>query len=402
MKYPAQKTSLIHTLGFKSVYPSVLVYAKVDQLPDFTRLVQAVERLKVIVPQLACRYDFEENSFYPVEEPIVYSLSADEDPYERPLDFLRLPQLKIYLRQQADYGELFFIGSHIMSDAAGFKQLIYSLVALYNDPQLQLGENQLDIMDVYRQFTQQKLAIQRQDLANHSLSLTFSRSKQPMLRQAHWVELAEADFNHLKAVAHEREVSLNDVFLTAYMRFLARENPTTEKIQLACPTDTRQFLSDRSGLRIGNYTARYNPTVAINPVDDFWVSAKAVHQEMLLLKENHEFYESVQTLFTDSDQTIESLRQGLSNSYHPRKISYTNMMTLEKTKLNFEDCDVQTAVMSGAFRKVPNYQVCFNSFAGHLNLVCTVEGDLTNQQEAIVYLEAVKAELLASLRGIFE
>lgn len=397
MAFAAQKTTLIHTLGFQSVYPSILLYLQVDQLPDYKRLERAVKQLEKIIPQLACRYDYETNCFYPVSEAIIQPLRSTENPYDYPLDFLKHTQLKIYVRPQPDYAELFLIGSHLLTDAAGFKQLAYALVKLYNEPTAILGENQLDIMDVYGQFQSSTLPITREDITGTPLTLEFSEPETTAYKMAQQICLDEVTFEQLHHLTRQKGFTLNDSLLGAYMRFLKRHNPAAKQIQLACPTDTRQFLANPTGLRIGNYTARYNPTVAIESGESFWKSVAKVHQEMLVLKQNAEFYESVQPLFAQPAQTIAEMRAALRSTYHPRSIAYTNLMKIDADQLSFADIQLFDAWMSGAFRQVPNFQVCFSTFRKHLNLVCTVSGDQQNQQTAKKYLQAIKAELIAGL-----
>ena len=398
MNYPAQKSSLIHTLGFKRVYPSVLIQLNLTQLPQVKRLEEAIEKLIEILPQIACGYDFTENCFYLVTEKILQVIDGKGNIYDTKLDFLHQPQVKIYLRQQGDTGELIMMGSHIFSDASGFKQLLYALIALYNGTKLdELGENQWEIMDVYRSFKQKTSSVSRSDLSE-PLNLPFASNQgEKTYKMANQITLSVEELAKLKAYGKQRGFSLNDSLLAGYMRFLAKYNPTHSEIQLACPTDTRQFLAEDKGLRVGNYTARYNPIVSLTHHEPFWQSVAKVHEEMALLKRNREFIESIQPLLSDSDQSLDEIRASLKQTYHPRKISYTNMMTIDEKRLNFEDAQVVDAFMSGSFRKTPGYQVCFNTFRQQLNLVCTVEGSQENQRQAMNYLFEIKQELLTGL-----
>lgn len=405
-KYLAQATSILHTTNFKKLNPSVLAYIKYPKALDLVRLEQAVDLLSQTIPQISCKYNAADNTFSPVvshAKEILHALGENETPFHTRFNFQTMPQLAIYYRTVADGFELFFMESHIFADGVGLKEVIYSLIRLYNHPQENLlGANHLDNGEVLEQFRHEDLsAVVRDDREVFELHLPFPKAEpdEPTFFDVHQLRLDETEFLHLHRAAKSQGLSLNDVLLASYMRLLKKYNPDAPYIALACPTDTRQFLAEdlKNELHIGNYTARYNPRVEIGTQESLLDSAKKVHAEMTLLKDKHQFLQSVLGLYLQSKEaSVEELRDQARQNYHARSIAYTNMAIFEASKLVTQGMAAIDGYTSGSFRQAPLFQICFGSFKGRLNLVCNVIG--TKQQQA--YADTLQAEVKQDLLSL--
>lgn len=386
-RYEAQPTSLLHTTGFDKVYPSVLGVLRFTQPLDIPRLKTALNRLSQTVPQIFCRYEVDDNHFYPVvtdSAEIFRELTSDESPYNFPLDYQTGPQLQVFY-QPIDTGyQLTFIESHIFADGAGLKQVMAYLVSLYNNPALAPKKNHQDLQAVLKNLpTTLPQAAQRSDTSGIVLNLPFPKATGASYKDAQQLIYPQEKFAALHAKAKEAGFTINDCLLTAYMRMLATYNPEADRLPLACPTDTRQFLSPeaKEELHIGNFTARYNPQPAIDVKESFTASMQKVHDEMKLLKEEYQFLQSTLTLIKNYEtQTLAELRANAKKNYHVRSISYTNMSALHAATYTFAGNTLTDCFTAGAFRQVPMYQICFSTFDGRLNLVANVIGD--KQQHA--------------------
>lgn len=380
--YEAQPTSLLHTNGFDKVYPSVLGVLRFSQPLDIPRLKEALNRLSLTVPQIFCRYEIGDNRFYPVitdSADLFYSLKRDETPYTFPIDYQKGPQLAVFYQLNENGHQLTFIQSHIFADGAGLKEVMAYLVALYNDPDLAPKENHQDLQAILKNLPPVlSQNVKRADTSNISLHLPFPEAKDTCYKEVHQLIYPKDRFAKLHKKSKKAAFTINDCLLTAYMRMLATYNPAAERLPLACPTDTRQFLNlaERKDLHIGNFTARYNPQPAIDIKESFTVSLTKVHAEMSLLKEEHQFLQSTLTLIENyQTQSLEELRETAKQNYHARSIAYTNMQALQATNYTFAGTTLTDCFTAGAFRKAPMFQICFSTFEGRLNLVANVIGD---------------------------
>lgn len=400
--FPAQATSLLHTNSFETVYPSVLGIIQLEKKPNIEKLVTAIGKMQQVFPQLFCRYNLEDNAFYPVTEnpaELFHELSIEDNPFSYDLDFLNKPQLAVFLRQKDNFWELIFQESHIVADGAGLKQVIACILAFYNDPNTIFGKNHQDLFEVLNNVPKDHLnEAKRADTSTISLSLPFPTEKEAVFPNVQHIFLTETEFQTLREKTKKEHLTLNDVMLTSFMRVLAKYNPHAKKIPLACPTDTRQFLPAhlKNELHLGNFTARYNPQPSVTFSEEFLSSAKKVHEEMTFLKDHYQFLQSVLTLVENyQTQSLSELRENAKKNYHMRAISYTNMACLKKEKYHFTDNKILNIFTSGAFRKAPMFQVCFSSYENRLNLVANVIGDGTQQKFAKDLLTEIKEQLLS-------
>ena len=397
--YLAQPTSLLHTTGFNKVYPSVLGQLILAKPLDIDRLTAAVQKLSLTIPQIFCRYEVSDNRFYPVTDnasDLIHLLKDDERVHDFKLDFLHNPQLAIFYKQVPQGYELSFLESHIFSDGAGFKEILATLVSYYNQPDGVVRLNHQDLNDVLNNLPREMPKVERSDSSSIELSLPFPEAVGPTYADAHQLVLSAEKFAALRIKARQLGFTVNDCLLTAYMRMLAHYNSDAPRIPLACPTDTRQFLpiSKKSDLHIGNFTARYNPQPAVSFAESFVDSAKKVHDEMKLLKDNHQFLQSTLTLIENYEKySLDELRENAKKNYQVRSISYTNMSIINDSQLNFAGNTLLDCFTAGAYRKAPLYQICFSTFKGRVNLVCNVIGDTAQHAFAQKLLQETLTEL---------
>lgn len=171
-----------------------------------------------------------------------------------------------------------------------------------------------------------------------------------------------------------------------------------DEINLACPTDMRQYLSDadQQQLRVQNLTGRYNVGIKA-PLDENLVdTAMHIHEDMNAAKEQHAFLESFRKMLNNLAQgaTVQKLQRDVEQHYHVREIAYTNMAIIDEQRLAFAGIKVQKAVLSGGFRRMPHYQICVNTFKNQLSLVANVIGTPAEMQLAKAVMTMMRLYLL--------
>lgn len=374
----ADPLNILHTVGFQELYPIVRAELRLSSPLDHDRLIKAVQRVHQIIPELLGQYDLDKNQFinagFTVHD-VVHFVDHPQESVAGDLDWERQPQWAIYVSNQ----QLIVYGSHILFDGAGFKELLYLLAAAYNHPKQVQLKNHQDIGGIKHLIKQTSSTSQNNDHPKKKLFLP--KLTNPQGASAVYqviVQRIPADlFQKLHKRTHEVGITLNDLFMAAFGKAV-QQYCGMDEINLACPTDMRQYLSDaeQNQLRVQNLTGRYNVGIKA-PLDESLLdTAIRIHILMNAAKEQHAFLESFRTMLNNLAQgaTVQELQRDVEQHYHVREIAYTNMAIIDEQRLTFAGIEVQKAILSGGFRRMPHYQICVNTFKKQLSLVANVIG----------------------------
>lgn len=394
----ADPLNILHTVGFQELYPIVRAELRLSGPLDHDRLIKAVQRVHQIIPELSGQYDLGNNQFINAgftEHDVIHFVDQPQESVAGDLDWERQPQWAIYVSNQ----RLIVYGSHILFDGAGFKELLYLLAAAYNHPKQVQLKNHQDIDGIKRLIKQTSSTSQNNDHPNKKLFLP--KLANPQSSSAVYqviVQRISADlFQKLHQRTHEVGITLNDLFMAVFGKAV-QQYCGIDEINLACPTDMRQYLSDadQQQLRVQNLTGRYNVGIKA-PLDENLVdTAVHIHEDMNAAKEQHAFLESFRTMLNNLAQgaTVQELQRDVEQHYHVREIAYTNMAIIDEQRLTFAGIKVQKAVLSGGFRRMPHYQICVNTFKNQLSLVANVIGTPAEIQLAKAVMTMMRLYLL--------
>ncbi|MDE7205873.1 MAG: hypothetical protein K2N90_01700, partial [Lachnospiraceae bacterium] len=81
-------------------------------------------------------------------------------------------------------------------------------------------------------------------------------------------------------------------------------------------------------------------------------------------------------------------------TYHLKHISYTNLGIVDRKRLRFENCEVETCFVTGSYRKMPDFQLSISTFNRVCTLNCTVLGNGGWKEKCERILRDIKEELL--------
>ena len=395
----ADPLNILHTVGFSAMYPMVRAEISLQKPLDHARLQKAVAAVSQVVPELMQAYRIADNEFYDIDAQVGDVLHFRDQMDEQlagQLDWETQPQWQLYVTDH----QLIVYASHILTDGAGFKQLLYLLCAAYN------GNGQLDAVN-HQDIAGIKQLIQRipahqsknndhpaQALSLPALAGDGQQRDYAILHQ----QLSTSQFNQLHQWTKKNGLTINDVVMTAFAKSVQQFCGVSE-LNLACPTDMRQFLpaDQRQQLRIQNMTGRYNISVPANPAEDFAVTVKKVHHAMNQQKDDYTFLESFRSMLANLDNgaTVSQLQKDVENHYHVRSIAYTNMAIADNVRLRFENNQVEDCILTGGFRTMPHYQICASTFNGRLNLAANVIATPREKQLAYAVMSLMKQYLLS-------
>lgn len=380
-KYQGEVLNILHTIGMEKLYPIIRVGFKLTGNFDEQRFKQALMRCCQVVPELFCKYNLNDNSFTPVTGDLtgVWFEDVDPDQDSADWDLFNEPQLRVYVNHHQSETQITLLLSHILTDGAGTKQLLYLLSQTYNKGDLDHIKNHQDLNWLKELLNQHQVSMNSQvDHPQKPLSLPAIMEVQSPKRRIGELKLSKEQTAKLIAAAHQAKVTLNDLFMAAFGRAVQRFS-LTNRIALACPTDMRQFITEKKQLRIANHTARYNINVLAPRDQSFDQVVVSIHDAMVRNKQTFQCLQSVQSLVENANRlSITQLQQIVEQNYHVRAISYTNFGIISH-RFNLNDCQISQFSMLGSYRRMPMFQVAVSTYCDQINFAYAMVG---NDQEA--------------------
>ncbi|WP_139652625.1 hypothetical protein [Raoultibacter phocaeensis] len=214
--------------------------------------------------------------------------------------------------------------------------------------------------------------------------------------------IGESDFAAVKRAVERFHATLNDAFLAAYARIIARKRgEPISVVTLPCPADLRRFASDSfpiaadDALTLANMTGMYTLVVEVANGDSFDRTLSLVHDEMRLQKERHRCFAGVSALHAISPWMPAPLLDWLGHTiYSILPISYTNFGIIDAERFAFEGCAVERCYLTGTYRPAPAFQMAVSTFADTCTLNASAVGSQDHFARCQDILDAVKRELL--------
>ena len=373
------------------VYPLMYCYMELDRNLDIDQLQIAVIRSCQYVPEILQAYDFARGRFIDKGFTVGDIISHASDLPQWKLD--KRPQLQIVIN---DEKKKMIIGmSHILTDGVDFLQYLYLLSFLYNGhtPAFPL-ENCRDIAPVLKNVhigraTEQTR--QHKHITVPPLRKSSNGKKQFCLCSHIYPE----DFSTLYCKSRKQNVTLNDVFITAYARVISRLHEI-QTVVIPCPADLRKFSSMQGKFTVANMTGIYRKIVVeIKPQHSFSQTLSQVHIEMELQKSRFRCLVGIRPL----DYTFHKIPRfilalGIKWFYHLLPVSYTNFGKIDHTKLFFNNCKITSCYTTGTYRFPPDFQISISTFQNVCTLNCTLTGQDTDKMTGQHILDEVKNEII--------
>lgn len=396
----ADPLNILHTVGFKAMYPMVRAEISLQKPLDHARMKTAVNAVSKVIPELMQAYRISDNEFYDLHadaDDVLHFVAQIDESAAGKLDWEKQPQWQLYVTDH----EMVVYASHILTDGAGFKQLLYLLCEAYNHPEAPLsGVNHQDITGIQNLI--KKIPPHQSKNNDHpTQALSLPALKADGSARQYYIlhqQLSATQFKQLHKWTKANGFTINDAVMTAFAKAIQQFCGVSE-LNLACPTDMRQFLPDsqRQELRVQNMTGRYNISVPADLAQDFASTVKTVHQAMGQQKADDTFLESFRTMLAnlEAGASVSQLQQDVEKHYHVRSIAYTNMAIVDDQQLKFADNQVSDCILTGGFRTMPNYQICASTFNGRLNLAANVIATPAEKQLAYAVMSLMRQYLLS-------
>ncbi|MGF7012141.1 NRPS condensation-like uncharacterized protein/uncharacterized membrane protein YdjX (TVP38/TMEM64 family) [Lachnospiraceae bacterium PF1-22] len=364
---------------------------------DIERLTKAISQSTRYVPEVLYTFDFKRERFIDRDISADRALVTDSIDMNNAysIDLSQNPQLQII----ADTGEqpntVIFIMSHILTDAVGFLQYLYLLALLYNEEPLNRSlRNFRNITPILENIHVQPQTEQTKQGKRAIVSplRPYSNGKTHYCLKS---SIASDDFEQIHNKAKQHGATLNDVFIAAFARVIARLQ-SIDKVVLPCPADLRRFKPVGNDLTVANMTGIYKRiTIEVGPEDKFSSTLMQTHIEVELQKSRYRCFAGIQPLdFSFHKVPRPILKKAIKAFYRILPVTCTNVGVINDDKLNFKGSTVKSCFMTGAYRQSPDFQLTVSTFRNICTLNCTLIGDENDEKIGQDILNQIKQELL--------
>lgn len=392
-----------HVLHFTAEFTSQL---------NFARIKQAVNRLADAFPLIRCGFD-ENRSPRPLwvdkghtAEDMVTLIQTEDQPRSvskfltGELDLENGPQMKVGVIRFGNADTLCVLINHMLCDAAGFKQLLYTLGSIYTGLEKQTKVQVASMMND-RSIAQ----ILKKRCLGDRIRIYCSQSRlnphgdqkfdfegdlsNPFIEMQ---KIPREQFRTIKNYAKSKGASINDIMLAAFLRVLFHLFGNTAP--LPCAIDLRRFLPNRKTEGVCNLMSNLSCDIGPDIGEDFESTLKKVKCVMDAQKNdlgsirNIALLEKLFSVFTY--RTASGL---LEKHFSNPPIAFTNIGILDSKRLVFGDAVITDAFMTGSIKYIPYFQVSLTTFDDQATLCVNLYGTQSDKQKIAAFLRDFIAEL---------
>jgi len=309
------------------------------------------------------------------------------------------------VRMQAS-DTLCIVIDHLVCDGTGFKDYLYLLAGLYRAHAT--GGRMEDV--VYPELTSRGLM---QVIGNLSPLRQAAILKTPERwikpNEGMHIPLAGGDIPHLArcrieaddldaihGYARDRGVTLNDMFLTAFIRKLYTYTGYHD-ITVPCPVDLRGY--GRPGRRYGicNLVSNYFCHVRMDVEEGFDKTLAKVCRSMRFEKESDRCLKGpIELHLTLPFASIDYAEKVFTDVAGIPVTNYSNLGIIDDERLSFGAPEVSGAFIATAVKRVPYTQLSISTFKGACTLTMNVYASEDDRQLLDAFLVGVRDELLTA------
>jgi NRPS condensation-like uncharacterized protein len=343
---------------------------------------------------------------------IIHVVEVDSDTdeqiiqlYSSNIDFATEPQLKIHLIRRPRGDTACIIINHMICDAAGFKEYLYLLSALYtrvinNETPPPLEYRSRGVGQIFAGISwAEKLSILRLDYSAYDTSsekeqkgITFTEGADTPIMET--VVVSKEDFLQMKTSGREKGATMNDMIMAAFARvFCLRAG--IDEITLPCTMDLRKYVpSGQYG--IGNLSAICMCKVSVQEDDLFEEALKQVSAQMQSYKSSKTILKSVMLWnLTTHLVSFRSLKRDVAKIVKRSVACFSNLGIIQDELMNFGDTPIENIALTAAVRPNPCLQLTASTYRGTCTLSCNIYGDDCDKEWVRRFLQDVYSELRA-------
>jgi NRPS condensation-like uncharacterized protein len=371
-----------------------------------------------LVPLLGCRFVI--NKFRPYWEKVrrygdaeILSFVDCPDPEEEIRGFitgmtneLTGPQLMVRVVRSSDKDILCIVMNHMICDAAGFKEYLYLLGALYTEARKGTGgvpeyhNGSRSPKQIYRKFTfsdRLKISLLPNDPLKNKNNICFplqaKGTRSPFILTH---KISQDRFRLLKAYAAEHAATMNDIVLAAYYRALYKvvDLKQDESLTIPCMVDLRRYLPNGKADGICNLSSMIMCNIGAGIGKSLEETLARVTKEMDAQKKGYAGLHGLSTLnvifrFLPFSMVRELIRRKFVNPL----IAISNLGIIDSGRLIFGTTPVEDAFVTGSIKYPPYFQLALSSFNETITFSISLYGSESDRALTHKFLGMLDKEL---------
>lgn len=390
-----------HTLHFVAAFSGKI---------DVERLRTAVARSAEVFPLLVCRFTEGESharwvdAGYTADE--IVTCFETEEPDQSvdafictPIDAFAGPQLKIKVLRGGERDALVAVINHMLCDGAGFKDYLYLLSDIYSklegNPEYHpatLGSRRIDqLLKVFSKQEKLKIMLSKNNMSRHDPA-TFVLAgdlQNPFIERR---ELPRELFCKLKVYVKKHDATVNDLFLSAYIRSLA--TMFGRAVPIPCTVDLRKYLVGHKAEGICNLCTNLFCDIGPETGATFEQTLDKVKRSMEREKESTSCLKSMTLLEKVFDiLPYKTAKRMVDNHFSNAPIAFTNIGVLDQSRLIFGKTQMTEAYMTGSIKYAPYFQVAVSTYDDLAMLSVNLYGTGSDRNKVSLFLDDIVYEL---------
>lgn len=390
-----------HTLHFVTAFSGKI---------DVEQLKTAVNISASVFPLIRCRFTesekrpYWEDCDYTADEMVSFldtdnSQKRVDDFVCTEIDAFVGPQVKLVLIRSGDNDTLVVLMNHMLCDAAGFKDYLYLLSDIYSNlkekpdycPKVSGSRR---ISQVVKSFsTRKKLGIfaTKNDMSIHdttSFELTGDLEN-PFIEKR---KIPRELFYQLKAYAKKHSATVNDLFLSAYIRTLYLI--FGHAVTVPCTIDLRKYLDSRKAEGICNLCTNLSCNIGQEIGETFDQTIDKVRQAMDREKLSVSCIKSIMLMEKVFDiLPYKTAKMVVEKNFSNAPIAFTNIGIIDMSRLTFGETEIADAYMTGSIKYAPYFQMAVSTFDNQVTLSINLYGTQADRKIVSHFMDSIVQEL---------
>lgn len=381
---------------------------------DVEQLKKAVNISADVFPLIACRFtESKDRPFwkyvgYTANEIVTFSEKDERDNSANDfictqIDAFDGPQVKIKVFRNGNNDTLVILINHMLCDAAGFKDYLYLLCDIYS----MLEENpdycpdtsgSRRICQLLKNFSihdKMKIMFSKNNMSIHD-SATFELTgdlKTPFIEQR---KIPRDTFCSLKTYVNKHNATVNDLFLSAYIRSLYKI--FGHAVAIPCTVDLRKYLVNHKAEGICNLCTNLSCNVGKEIGQSFNQTLDKVKRVMDKEKSSTSCLKSITLLEKVFDiLPYKTAKKIVDKSFSNAPIAFTNIGVLDKSRLTFGRTEIAQAYMTGSIKYAPYFQLAVSTFDNQVTLSVNLYGTQSDKNTVSLFFDNIIHELQSAI-----
>jgi NRPS condensation-like uncharacterized protein len=300
--------------------------------------------------------------------------------------------------------------NHTPTDGAGLKKFVKKLASTYTclsenrEPEIKPStKGDRSLKQVLENFTSfQKLRFVREGFRSPKKRLSWSfdweRSGEGIRKYITRLKINPDIFDTLKAYSKQKNVTINDIVLTAFIRSFVHMNLKNKYAAkpVIVPVDLRKHLKPGADSTICSLTGSLSCNIGKIIGDNFNETLTLVRNEMNNKKAAHsEMNRILQISVVSKFLPYAVLKEQLAKNKMPPVPLVTNVGIIDFADISFDNAKVDDAFVTGAISLEDYFSMAYSTFRNSMTFSIGYKGDEIQENKVKLFLNGFEEELLS-------